>query len=86
MDESYPCEIGKNNSDRIKRLEERADKFEARLSKGEINFAIIQQDLGYIKAKLDKKERFSTQTLASIVQCISSIVLAYIAAKIGFGG
>ena len=77
------CDVGKNNMERIIRLEERADKIDARLTKGEVNFAIIQQDLGYIKAKLDKKEKFSAQTAASIVQIICSIVLAYVAAKIG---
>lgn len=75
--------MGKTNTERIARLEERADKFEARLSKGEVNFAIIQQDLGYIKAKLDKKEHFNSQTVASILQGICSILIAYVAAKIG---
>lgn len=81
--EIHPCDIGKTNTERIARLEERADKFEARLSKGEVNFAIIQQDLGYIKAKLDKKEHFNSQTVASILQIICSILIAYVAAKIG---
>lgn len=79
------CEVGASNTERIVRLEERADKFEARLSKGEVNFAIIQQDLGYIKAKLDKKEHFNANTISSIVQAVCSLLLAYVAAKIGIG-
>lgn len=85
MDNCTSCEVGKTNTERIVRLEERADKFEARLSKGEVNFAIIQQDLGYIKARLDDKKKFNSQTAASIIQAASAILLAWAATKMGIG-
>lgn len=81
--ESCPCDALNAATDRIDKLEDRADRFEARLAKGETNFALIQQDLGYIKAKLDRKDRFNSQTIASIVQAICSLLLAYVATRIG---
>lgn len=76
--ETCPCDAVRD----LKVIVERHDRL---LNEQTTQNALIQQDLGYIKAKLDKKERFNTQTLSSIVQAVCSILLAFVAAKIGFG-
>ena len=74
--EGCPCET-------VKELKSAVEKHENQLNKGETNFALIQQDLGYIKARLDEKKKFNSQTAANIIQMICSLAVAAAAAKLG---
>ena len=76
--EGCPCET-------VKELKNAVEKHENQLNKGETNFALIQQDLGYIKARLDEKKKFNSQTAASIIQAVCSLLIAAVAAKLGIG-
>lgn len=76
--EGCPCDAVRD----LKLIAERHDK---QINEQMTQNALIQQSLGYIQAKLDKKERFNSQTAASIVQIVCSIVLGAIAVKLGIG-
>ena len=56
----------------------------AELASGSTNFATIQQDLQYIKNRLDSKSKFSMNAASSIVQAVCTVLVAFIAAKLGF--
>lgn len=53
------------------------------LADGATAFATIRQDLQYIKESLDKKSRFNTNTVSSIIQAACTLLVAVIAAKLG---
>ena len=74
--ENCPC-------DAVRKLEAVLDRHEAQLAKGSTDFAVIRTDLNYIKAKLDERSRFSTQTLSAIVQAVCTLLVALIAARLG---
>lgn len=76
MPEGCPCEA-------VRRIEELVERHERQLNDGTTQFALIQQDMGWIKAKLEEKKNFNTGIIASIIQGICMLVLTYIAAKIG---
>ena len=78
MNEGCPCET-------VRELRSTVEKHENQLNKGETNFALIQQDLGYIKARLDEKRKFNAQTASCIIQAVCSLLIAAIAAKLGIG-
>ena len=74
--ESCPC-------DALKKIEAVLDRHEAQLQQGNTDFAVIRTDLNYIKAKLDERSRFNTQTLSAIVQAVCTLLVALIAARLG---
>ena len=76
MPEGCPCEA-------LKKLETVIDRHDAQLAQGQTDFAVIKTDLNYIKAKLDERSRFNTQTVASIVQAVCTLLVALIAARLG---
>lgn len=53
------------------------------LAEGSTAFATIRQDLQYIKDRLDKKSRFNSATVSSIIQAVCTLLVALIAAKLG---
>lgn len=53
------------------------------LADGSTAFATIRQDLQYIKDSLDKKSKFSSTTISSIIQAVCTLLVAIIAAKLG---
>lgn len=59
------------------------DKIQRELSAGSTNFAEIQKDLQYIKDRLDKKSKFSSATISSIIQAVCTLLVAIIAARLG---
>ena len=59
-------------------------KIKDELANGSTNFAVIQQDLQYIKARLDSKTKFNMNAVSSIVQAVCTVLVAFIAAKLGF--
>ncbi len=74
--EGCPC-------DAVKKLEAVIDRHGAQLAQGNTDFAVIKTDLNYIKAKLDERSRFNTQTVSAIVQAVCTLLVAVIAAKLG---
>lgn len=54
------------------------------LASGSTNFATIQQDLQYIKDRIDSKTKFNMNAVSSIVQAVCTVLVAFIAAKLGF--
>ena len=74
--EGCPC-------DAVKELKILVDKHNEQLSQGNTNFALIQQDLGYIKAQLDGKKKFNAGIVSSVIQTLCALLLAFIAAKMG---
>ncbi len=54
------------------------------LAEGSTAFATIRQDLQYIKDSLDKKSKFNTATVSSIIQAACTLLVAIIAARLGF--
>ncbi len=55
------------------------------LAEGSTAFATIRQDLQYIKNTLDKKSRFNSAALSSIIQAVCTLLVAIIAARMGIG-
>lgn len=53
------------------------------LAEGSTAFATIRQDLQYIKNTLDKKSKFNSSTISSIIQAVCTLLVAIIAAKLG---
>lgn len=76
MNENCPC-------DAVKEIRNAVERHELQLSKSETDSALIQQDLGYIKARLDEKKKFNSQTAANIIQTVCSLLIAAAAAKLG---
>ena len=53
------------------------------LAEGSTAFATIRQDLQYIKDSLDRKSKFNSTTLSSIIQAVCTLLVAIIATKLG---
>ena len=58
-------------------------KIRKELADGATSFATIKQDLNYIKEKLDKRSKFNSATVSSIIQAVCTLLVALIAAKLG---
>ena len=76
LPEGCPC-------DAVKKLESILDRHEAQLQRGNTDFAVIRTDLNYIKAKLDERQRFNSQTVSAIIQAVCTLLVALIAARLG---
>lgn len=74
--EGCPC-------DAVREIKELVERHERQLNEGNVQFALIQQDLGWIKARIDKKDKFNSNIVASVIQTICALLMAYIAAKVG---
>ena len=74
--EGCPCEA-------VKELKALADRHERQLNEGNVQFALIQQDLGWIKARLDEKKKFGAGILSGVLQAVCALLLAFIAARLG---
>lgn len=71
--------------DAVSRIEMMVERHDRQLNDGTTQFALIQQDMGYIKARLDEKKKFNVQTVSAIVQSVCTLLLGIIAAKLGLG-
>lgn len=69
--------------DAVREIKELVERHERQLNEGTTQFALIQQDMGWIKARLDKKDRFNSGIVSSIIQTVCALLMAYIAAKVG---
>lgn len=78
--ENCPC-------DAVRELKEMVMQHDAELKKGAVNFALIKQDLEYIKGSLDsaKKNKLSIENgiIIAIVSAVLSFVASIILAKCG---
>ena len=57
-------------------------KIRNELAEGSTAFATIRQDLQYIKDRLDKKSRFNSATISSIIQAICTLIMTILASKL----
>lgn len=78
MADNCPCEAVRE----LKKIVERHDR---QLNNDHTEFAEIQKDLQYIKETLDKKSRFNTNTIVSVIQAVCTLLVTVIAAKLGLG-
>ncbi len=76
MESSCPCEA-------VKHLQKTVDDHEKRLADGTTNFALIQRDLQYIREKIEKRDKFNGNIFLYIIQSILTIILGFVAVKIG---
>ena len=76
--DSCPCEA-------VRELKTIVERHERELALGSTSFALIKQDLEHIKSALEKKDRFSTGILSSVTNIILSILLGWLAVRIGIG-
>lgn len=83
--ESCPCDAVIELKDTVRELKKISCEHERKLAEGSTNFALIKQDLEYIKGNLDGKKKFNVGVLSSIVQIVMTIVLGAIAVKMGIG-
>lgn len=74
--DTCPCEA-------VRELKKIVERHERELALGTTSFALIKQDLEHIKTALEKKDRFNTGILSNIVNIILSILLGFIAVKLG---
>ena len=74
--EGCPCEA-------VRKLEGIIDRHDRELAQGNTDFAVIRSDINYIKAKLDEKSRFNSQTISAIIQAVCTLLVALIAARLG---
>ncbi len=75
---SCPCEA-------VRELKKIVERHEHELALGSTSFALIKQDLEHIKSALEKKDRFNTGILSNIANIILTILLGFIAVKLGLG-
>lgn len=76
--ESCPCEA-------VRELKKIVERHEHELALGTTSFALIKQDLEHIKTAIEKKDRFNTGIFSNIINIILTILLGFIAVKIGIG-
>ena len=76
MPEGCPCEA-------VKKIEELVERHERQLNEGNISFALIKQDLDYIKGRLDERKKFNSGIVSAIINGACMILMACIAAKLG---
>lgn len=80
-----PCDALSAVCERVNKLETWQDKTnegQAELTK---NFALIQQDLGYIKARLDDRKKNWNDIILDVLKTIAGIIIGCAAVKLGFG-
>lgn len=71
-----PCEA-------VKQLQVLVNAHEKRLAEGNTNFALIRQDLQFIREKMEKKEKFNGNVFLYIIQAIITLIMGYVAIKPG---
>lgn len=81
--EGCPCDAVIELKENNKELQRILADHEKQLSNGNTNFALIKQDLEYIKGNLDSKKKFNTGIINTVVNTIITILLGYIAIRLG---
>lgn len=64
-------------------LRERMDRLEAREQSNTTALVSIQKDVEYIKANINKKSDFGTKVALAVIGGIITILLTFIAARLG---
>ena len=77
--DTCPCEA-------VRELKKIVERHERELALGSTSFALIKQDLEHIKSALEKKDRFNTGLLSNIANIILTILLGYLAVRMGISG
>ena len=74
--ENCPCEA-------VRDLKKIVERHEQQLATGATSFALIKQDLEHIKQAVEKKSRFNANIATTAINVIISILLSWIAIKLG---
>lgn len=81
--ENCPCEA-------VRDLKKIVERHEQQLNTGATSFALIKQDLEHIKGTIEqaveKKSRFNANIATTAINVIISILLSWIAIKLGLSG
>lgn len=85
MGNDCPCEAVVALKETVKELRSITEDHEKRLAEGTVNFALIKQDLEYIKGNIDGKQRFNTGIITTVINGAITIILGFIAVKMGLG-
>lgn len=81
--QNCPCDAVVELKEVVKDLKTVVASQGNRLSEDETTFALIQKDLDYIKLSVDKKEKFNTNIINAIVNGILTILIGYVAIRLG---
>ena len=71
-----PCEA-------VKQLQALVNAHEKRLAQGNTDFALVRQDLQFIREKIEKKEKFNGNVFLYVIQAMLTLIMGYVALKLG---
>lgn len=74
--QNCPCEA-------VKKLQVIVEGHEKQLAEGNTNFAVVTLKLDNIEAKLDKKDKFNSGIVTTIINCVLGLPLTYLAIRAG---
>jgi len=83
MPQDCPCAAVVELKETVRELRHITEEHDKRLAEGNTNFALIKQDLEYIKGNIDGKKRFNSGIITTIINGVITIFLGYIAIKLG---
>ena len=69
--------------DALRELKKQVERHEKQINANDVGFALIKQDLEYIKASLDKKSRFNAGIVTTILQAVCTLLMTLIAGYLG---
>lgn len=64
-------------------LKKQVARHEQQINEADIGFALIKQDLEYIKATLDKKNRLNASAVTMILQAVCTLIMTALAGYLG---
>ncbi len=69
--------------DALRELKKQVERHEKQINESDVSFALIKQDLEYIKSSLDKKSRFNTTAVTMALQAVCTLIMTAIAGYLG---
>ena len=69
--------------DALTELKKQVARHEKQINEKDVGFALIKQDLEYIKASLDKKSRFNAAAVTMVVQAVCTLIMTAVAGYLG---
>lgn len=74
---------GEQLCDALRELKKQVERHEKQINESDVSFALIKQDLEYIKSSLDKKSRFNANAVTMILQAVCTLIMTALAGYIG---
>lgn len=69
--------------DALTELKKQVARHEKQINEKDVGFALIKQDLEYIKASLDKKSRFNAAAVTMVLQTVCTLIMTAVAGYLG---